>query len=411
MSLGWMLRGYIGGGPMGAMIPGAMIGLALCLLLGREKDAAIIAAFAAVGVGFGGQETYGQTVGLSMKPETFTWAITGFFLKGGIWGLLGGAAIGTAVTRERYSNKDLIASFALMVAGTYVGWKVINAPKLIYFSDRFDRPREELWAGLLLGTLLMLAWLTWKAGARLPWSFALWGGLGGAIGFSSGAAAQVWGRAAMPDMPLGWWKFMEMTLGALLGLGYGYCAWRNRDSIAATPGSPSTSPVPRALLWALVSIVALQVVMPVVPARFEYTLIGALFLTAALFFDSFCWQVAISVTYCCFAIDLLKYRPTYPQAIMWTLVAVTTLGVVLYAARPHAKQMFVLMTWSSTGMALLKSFLPPSRATAHIAMEGLFVVFAVLSIVWARSIPAASSAMGSRAITPARSAGVIAHQT
>jgi len=80
-----MLRGYIGGGPLGAMIPGAMIGLALCLLLGREKEAGIITVFAAIGIGFGGQETYGQTVGLSVKPETFSWGITGFFLKGGIW--------------------------------------------------------------------------------------------------------------------------------------------------------------------------------------------------------------------------------------------------------------------------------------------------------------------------------------
>ena len=59
MSLGWGLRGTIGGGPLGAMIPGAMIGLALCLLLGREKNAGFVAGFAAIGVGFGGQETYG----------------------------------------------------------------------------------------------------------------------------------------------------------------------------------------------------------------------------------------------------------------------------------------------------------------------------------------------------------------
>jgi len=100
-----MLRGYIGGGPLGAMIPGAMIGLALCLLLGREKEAGIITVFAAIGIGFGGQETYGQTVGLSVKPETFSWGITGFFLKGGIWGLLGGAIIGIGLTRERYATK------------------------------------------------------------------------------------------------------------------------------------------------------------------------------------------------------------------------------------------------------------------------------------------------------------------
>lgn len=387
MSLGWMLRGYIGGGSLGAMIPGAMIGLALCLLLGREKDAGIIATFAAVGVGFGGQETYGQTVGLSMKPDTYIWALTGFFLKGGIWGLLGGAAIGIALTRDRYANKDLITSFGLMIAGTYTGWQLINAPKLIYFSDRIDRPREELWAGLLLGTLLMLFWLSWRAGARLPWSFALWGALGGSIGFSSGAAAQVWGRAHMPDMPLGWWKFMEMTFGALLGLGFGYCAWRNRNGIERTYGVPSAAPLPQALGWALVVIVTLQMVMPKIPGRFDYTIIGALLLTVALFSEPFRWQTAIAATYCAFAIDLLKYRPTYSPAVMWALVAATTLAVVVYTARhPHVKAMFVLMTWTSVGMALLKSFLPPQRPAPHSVMESLFVVLAVLCTIWARSV-------------------------
>jgi len=62
-------------------------------------------------------------------------------------GLLGGAIIGIGLTRERYANKDLMAGFALMVAGTYAGWKLINEPKLIYFSDRYDKPRPELWAG------------------------------------------------------------------------------------------------------------------------------------------------------------------------------------------------------------------------------------------------------------------------
>ena len=69
MSLGWGLRGFIGGGSLGAMIPGAMLGLALCLLFGRTRDIGLIAAFAAVGIGFGGQETYGQTVHISTLPE------------------------------------------------------------------------------------------------------------------------------------------------------------------------------------------------------------------------------------------------------------------------------------------------------------------------------------------------------
>ena len=44
MSLGWGLRGSIGGGSLGAMIPGAMIGLVLCLLLNRHSDAGILKA-------------------------------------------------------------------------------------------------------------------------------------------------------------------------------------------------------------------------------------------------------------------------------------------------------------------------------------------------------------------------------
>jgi hypothetical protein len=386
MSLGWMLRGYIGGGPLGAMIPGAMVGLALCLLLGREKDAGIIAAFAAIGVGFGGQETYGQTVGLSVKPETFTWGILGFFIKGGKWGLLGGAITGIALTRERYANKDLITAFGLMIAGTYIGWKLINQPKLIYFSDRIDRPREELWAGLLLGTLLMLAWLTFRGGARLPWSFALWCALGGAIGFSSGAAAQVWGRVNMPTMPLGWWKFMEMTFGLLFGLAFGYCAWRNRRHLA--PSQPGVSPqqsLPQAFLWALVSLAALLALYQNLPTRFEYTIIGAILLTVALFSEPFRWHTAISLTYCAFAIDLVKARPTYNQPAMITFVIVTTIAVILYTGRhPQARPMFILMTWTSVGMALLKSFTPPAVFGAHVFMESLFVVFAVLITIWAQ---------------------------
>src|SRR5688572_23243750 len=158
MSLGWGLRGYIGGGSLGAMIPGAMVGLALCLLLNRQRDAGLIAAFAAVGVGFGGQETYGQTVHISSLPELWAWGMTGFTLKGAVWGLLGGACMGIAFVRDRYTRRDLLISFGLMIVGTWIGWKLVNNPKLIYFSNLNDRPREELWAGLLLGGVLLIGW-------------------------------------------------------------------------------------------------------------------------------------------------------------------------------------------------------------------------------------------------------------
>ena len=93
MMLGWGLRGFIGGGPFGAMIPGAMVALTLCFLYPR-RDVAMLAAFAAVGVGIGGEMTYGQTVGFIVKADTFWWGLLGLALKGAIWGALAGAVIG-----------------------------------------------------------------------------------------------------------------------------------------------------------------------------------------------------------------------------------------------------------------------------------------------------------------------------
>jgi len=101
-------------------------------------------------------------------------------------------------------QQRLNGRFRLDGGRTYAGWKLINEPKLIYFSDRYDKPRRA-WAGLLIGALLMLVWLSWRAGARLPLSFALWGALGGGIGFSLGLRRKS-GAAPTCGIPLGWWN-------------------------------------------------------------------------------------------------------------------------------------------------------------------------------------------------------------
>ena len=168
-----------------------MIGLVICLLLNRHADAGLIAAFAAIGVGFGGQETYGQTVGLSLLPETFWWAILGFVDQGN--------GVGTPLAAPSSASRSNVSATPprssspasrLMVFGTWLGWQFLNNPKLIYFSNRLDRPREELWAGLWLGGLLLLAWLR----SRVPSMFALYGAIGGGIGFGVGASLQPMGR-------------------------------------------------------------------------------------------------------------------------------------------------------------------------------------------------------------------------
>src|SRR5210317_273379 len=82
MLLGWGLRGHIGGGPFGAMIPGAMVAITICMLLELPaKTSAIIVVFGVVGIGLGGEMTYGQTLGFLNQPETVWWGTSGTTLK------------------------------------------------------------------------------------------------------------------------------------------------------------------------------------------------------------------------------------------------------------------------------------------------------------------------------------------
>jgi hypothetical protein len=376
MSLGWGLRGSIGGGSLGAMIPGAMIGLVLCLLLGRRSDAGFIAAFAAIGVGFGGQETYGQTVGLSLRPETFWWAILGFVIKGAAWGLLGGAFIGMALDRRRHSNAQLLTAFAIMVLGTWLGWQYFNSPKLVYFSNRFDKPREELWAGLWLGGLLLLAWLR----SRVPTLFALHGAIGGGIGFGIGASLQPVGQAVWAGMPLGWWKAMELTFGGLLGLAFVLCAWRLRDQLVEA--SPATTvagqPLPRAFLGAVIASGLAILSGLYLPVRFDYTIAGAVLASLLLFFESLTWQTAITATVAAFGWDFLDYQTFAPLPLAWTLLIATTAVVAVIVARfPRKRAMLLLLTWTAVASAF-RYLLPPSSVGPEVVT--MLTVFVALAL-------------------------------
>jgi hypothetical protein len=378
MSLGWGLRGSIGGGSLGAMIPGAMIALVLCLLLGRERDAGLIAAMGAIGVGFGGQETYGQTVGLSLTPETFWWAILGFTIKGAAWGLLGGAFLGVAFNRRRLSRSRILIALTLMIAGAWLGWKLVNEPKLVYFSNRFDRPRQELWAGLWLGGLLLLAWLR----ARLPWLFALCGAIGGGVGFGFGASLQPWGRDAWALMPLGWWKAMELTFGALLGLSYVLCAWRLRDELAGEgrTETPAT-PLPLAFACAAVAIALAVGAGENLPVRFGFTVSGALLAALALASPSLAWQTAITATAAAYSIDVLKALKLLSSIPGWIAVAAAALAIcAAVARRAGVLTLLRLLLWTALASAF-RYLLQPGPNVSSITMLLVFLAMAA-TIEW-----------------------------
>ncbi len=105
LSVGWGIRGNYGH-EFGAMLPGALAGLAAALMSGREdwrRRAPYFAFFGALGWGFGGSIAY-------MHPPSYTetghlptqvYGFFGTFFEAFLWAALGGAATAYAAVEDR----------------------------------------------------------------------------------------------------------------------------------------------------------------------------------------------------------------------------------------------------------------------------------------------------------------------
>ncbi|MFH1743210.1 MAG: hypothetical protein ABIH23_29745 [bacterium] len=399
MSLGWGLRGYIGGGPFGAMIPGCMVALTLCLLLRQSGSLAALAAlFGAIGVGFGGQMTYGQTIGFIIKSETFWWGFTGLTLKGAVWGLLGGAMIGIGLNYRNYLPKDVVIALVLLILASFIGWKLINEPKLIYFSDPINKPRGESWAGLLLGAIVLIGYLKFRARSQtacLPLRFALWGALAGSIGFGGGG---IW-MAIGPNLSVNqqwypWWKFMEFSFGLCFGIGLGLCTFYNRQYLDC--GKQTDSPTE--FLWKQVllgifvvafvfwlwpafvhfissaissevsEMAVRQVLRSILRVFFGFTTLGVLLVLLGMAVKSLRWHIVITVTYCAAAIDLIEdmfgeNSINADPVFLWGFVIVSTLVVAVLVifcekrAKSPLAALFLLITWACMFVSFPKAII------------------------------------------------------
>jgi hypothetical protein len=403
MSVGWGLRGFIGGGPLGAMIPGAMVAMVLALLMDLDgDDAALMALLGAIGVGFGGQMTYGQTVSLAKVPETFWWALLGFWVKGAVWGFLGGAVMGLAAApkRSRGGRRFVAAGLALMTLGTWAGWKLINQPKLVYFSNRLDRPREEIWAGLALGALAWLLWMGRKGAAGVLWRWAVWGLIAGGTGFAAGAWVQVAGGRLETGLAVDWWKMMEFLFGLLLGAGFGAAAWssappgsgpgadgnrrpavQDRPAVSAAAGwSPRVSLAAAALLIA--ACVGMEYYLP---GRFNYTIAGVLVVALVWNRPAWQWQAAVTVTCFAFALDLAESRPAWGA---WGVAGAAAASAAVALAVARMKRlwgMFTLLTALAVAVSFLKTYLPAERPYGpSVLTQALFLVMAAAAVLMAR---------------------------
>ncbi|MCS7023384.1 MAG: hypothetical protein NZV14_01175 [Bryobacteraceae bacterium] len=382
MMLGWGLRGFIGGGPFGAMIPGAMVALCLCLVHQRS-GVARTAAFGALGVGIGGEMTYGQTVGFIVRPETFFWGLTGLTLKGAVWGALGGAILALSFV-PRLTLTLVASSGMVMAVACYAGWKWINEPKLIYFSNRFDHPRTEIWAGFLLASVALLVWLRWQGAGQIPLQFALSGAVGGGIGFGAGGAIQGLGRIFLPSVQTDWWKYMEFTFGFCFGLALAFAARRLPLETASEPEQPGPSCLLQVLGAAALTAFAFWW-EATVAVRFSYLLLACLLLCVAYWSRWAAWHIAITVTVTAFALDSAKYFSVrfgggQPSI---TAYGVAVAGSFIFAAlftrgTKSAQMAFLWLLWSAVGVASLKHAMHPKGVSEVFSQVNvLFLLMAV----------------------------------
>lgn len=391
MLLGWGLRGYIGGGPFGAMIPGAMVALAISILLGLDpKFTSIVVVFGVVGVGLGGEVTYGQTLGFLRDPETVGWGNLGTTVKGAVWGLGGGAILALGLIHDRIPRKTIIFSFVFLMIGLLVGFKLINDPQLIYFSDPVNKPRQESWGGLLFGAIGLLSYLKYsiiKKDFTLIMRFAKWGLISGGLGFGLGGLWLVLG-SQLPDVMFNnWWKMMEFTFGLLFGMGLGYAAWKSKTELVLQNSEKSNSAelklVPELGLILLISFVVYLVyptlMEPLVDKMsyennsisgitgemlrilVNYSFYGFIMILLILYRNAIAWQIGITLTFCHTAIDLMRDLRPQPEIpvnpwIQFIVVTLLTLTVAYLVARfRHGKNvnnsMVQILIWSTMTIA------------------------------------------------------------
>jgi len=238
MGLGWGIRGQFGH-ETGAMVPGALVGLALAAVSHREPalHAALrLGAVGALACSLGGLMTYGQTIGLVQgrtRRRTRWWGLLGLAVKGSVWIGLTGAFIGMAAGGRGYSLGEVGGLCVALAGVAWIGVRLLNRPHdppdalpAIYFSSRDDaRPRPEFWGGLWLALAALLVYLMVR-GDRAAVGLALWGLLGGGLGFALGECLQAWGMHRAPfgarvQRWMDWWKVMEVSFGLLGGAGLG----------------------------------------------------------------------------------------------------------------------------------------------------------------------------------------------
>ncbi|MCA9014039.1 MAG: hypothetical protein KDA77_01795 [Planctomycetaceae bacterium] len=287
MSVGWGFRGNYGH-EAGAMVPGALVALAVCLTSRRPdwwNRATIMAFLGAIGWAFGGQMSYGRVIGYTAGSQLLdvTYGYASLFLIGALWGGIGAGMLALSVTMKRSELENF--SFPLAFLWSFwlamdlsglsnylhelwnsydVDWVAAVSAALVFYmlyrarpdfhrpcefllllslgwlagffiltpvlGFRMTPPRGDNWAGCV-GLYLALLFYLKRNQNTAALRLSAYGFLYGGVGFLLGDFINMLGRSqwafigSWPTLQgLDYWKWMEQFFGLVMGAGIGWGA-------------------------------------------------------------------------------------------------------------------------------------------------------------------------------------------
>ncbi len=212
--IGWGIRGCYGGAS-GATLPGALIALTICLLSGRadwQQQSLFIAAVAAIGLAYGGYMSHVKLSGVARSASHLNaaYGLGALFFVAGLWGGIGGGALGLAL--GGWSPWKLLVLAAGMLITAHIAYYLL----INLIGIRLTPPRNELWArtfGAFLCMAVVCIVRREHAGlVGLTYGFMGWG-----FGFLVGMFIQLLEVRAFGRASFNWWRAMEVTIGCAGG--------------------------------------------------------------------------------------------------------------------------------------------------------------------------------------------------
>lgn len=219
LSVGWGIRGNFGH-EYGAMIPGALAGVAVALLSGRQdwrERVAYFAMFGALGWSFGGSISYMQVIAYthSGHSPSVLYGFASLFVIGFLWAAPGGVGTALAAVLDRERLTGLFGPMTAVFLVWALQGKVVEP---WFYSQGFTLNWFDTdWPGALSAPLAVLA-LAAIRGGKFDWGtrLILWMSAGWWIGFL--LLVNVLGLRMTPPRGDNWAGCLGMTVALLVFL-------------------------------------------------------------------------------------------------------------------------------------------------------------------------------------------------